>query len=85
MKRILLIAILGILAGSCSLATWPDVCKLRDTQAGKMYLCRCEPNFREVILPHPDGKPKPAGRVVWVCGSQKLPIEVEADEIVLPK
>lgn len=83
--RTLLVALILLGMAGCSMATWPDVCKLTDVKGQKMYLCHCQPSFREVILDHPEGKPKPAGRVVWLCGSEKLPVELLTDDVTVPQ
>lgn len=48
-----------------------------------VVLCRCAPSFKERVLPHPDGKPAPAGVVVFECGPDRLPIEIITNDVRL--
>lgn len=72
-----LLVLVPALAG-CG-AHWPKGCQ----QTVKDIACTAHAAEWH-ILPHPDGKPRPAGRLVLSLDGELLPVTVDADQVVKP-
>jgi hypothetical protein len=74
----LVVLLLLALVAGCT-AAWPQTC--REDAAGIHCACKRQ---GVTIVPHPDGRPRPAGRIVFACDGTPLPLTVDADEVVTP-
>lgn len=82
LAMIVLLAVIALSVPGCSAPQWPKGCTTIDREGKAVLQCKCAP-FGVNVTNHPT-LPRPAGTAGFSCNGEKMPIEVQAENVGLP-